>query len=856
MTTDPGQPADVSSLVNKLVDAAKSVAKDDLAVLAKMHSWCEEVAEGAQKMGSDAAPEIRTGAVNLAPMLEAIILGDAPDPEAALQTVVETTRELAALVGIEPSSKTQKPAAKKAASKGRQPLETSSKSDTAVPTPPSASAAPTPPAPPTASGAPAAPAGPAAAGASQTTAQAQPPAYQKSDKAAATASPQTGAAPEPPYESAPLKIDAKEMEFIKSFLEEAREHIEAIESALLDIERAPSDASIIDNLFRPFHTIKGMAGFLNLRDISSLTHEAETLLDQARKGKRQITPGLIDLVFDVVDILKAQLTAIAAHVADPKGDIIDQPPVTEIIGKLRDVIAGRLEPGAREPTAGSPSNRVGENLVEQGACGKDVVDVALDAQKKMSQPKRTGEILVEIGAATPKQVSQAIRPQTHGKTAAGAAASAAPADQSIRIDTGKLDSLVDMVGELVIAQTLVGASSAATGSAKLAKDVDQVTKIVRDVQEVAMSMRMIPIGPTFQKMARLVRDVSRKASKKVELIISGEDTEMDKNMIQQIGDPLIHMVRNAIDHGVETSEERIAAGKNETGQVRLSAYHHGGNIVVEVADDGKGLDAKKLIAKGIEKGLVQPGEELTPQQAYALVFAPGFSTARTVTDISGRGVGMDVVRRNIEQLRGKVDIVSEVGKGSTFSIRLPLTLAIIDGMVIKVGPERFIIPTIAIEQALRPRREQITTVQKKGEVLNVRGRLIPLIQLGALFNLTGRINPCEAMVVIATTEDRQIGLVVSELIGQQQVVIKTLGERFEHLRGIAGAAILGDGRVGLILEMSGLATAHASLPAKAIDDAPQTQRPTAAPEQPVEPAAPLANDHQAPNETAPALASA
>jgi len=365
-----------------------------------------------------------------------------------------------------------------------------------------------------------------------------------------------------------------------------------------------------------------------------------------------------------------------------------------------------------------------------------------------------------------------------------------------------------MVGELVIAQTQVSANPQVADDPSLAKNVGQVAKIVRDVQEVAMSMRMIQIGGTFQKMARLVRDVSRKAGKTVELTISGEDTELDKNVIQQIGDPLVHMVRNAVDHGIESPEQRRAAGKDPNGNVYLSAYHHGGNIAIEIRDDGQGLDRDRLIAKAVERGLLESGDELSDQQAFNLVFAAGFSTAEQVTDISGRGVGMDVVKRNIEQLRGRVEITSEKGQGSTFTIRLPLTLAIIDGMAIRVASERFIIPTINIEQSLRPQRRLITSVQHRGEVLQVRGELVPLVQLGELFGVCGRIDPCEAMVVIAQCDDRKIGIVVDALIGQQQVVIKTLGERFKKLRGIAGAAILGDGRVGLILEMLGLETAH------------------------------------------------
>ncbi len=613
---------------------------------------------------------------------------------------------------------------------------------------------------------------------------------------------------QPPYVAEPLMISDEEVEMVAGFVEEASEHIDAIEAAVLEVERAPEDTEAIDSLFRPFHTIKGAAGFLNMRDIVSLTHEAETLLDQARKGSRKVTPGLIDLVFEVVDILKVQFEGIRNHLANPTDQAVPQPPIENMIANLRDVVAGRIEPIGDLPATGDADKKTGENLVEQGAVPQEVVDFAVDKQGSEPEAKKVGETLIDMGVATPKQISQAIRPQSKSTSKTSGKTGTSGADQSVRIDTAKLDALVDMVGELVIAQTQVSSNPQVSIDTKLTKDVTQATKIVRDVQDAAMAMRMIPIGPTFQKMARLVRDVARKVGKNVDLTISGEDTELDKNVIQQIGDPLVHMVRNAVDHGIESADTRRTVGKPGSGSVALSAYHSGGNIVIEVADDGKGLDAKVLIKKGIEKGIVQPEEQLTDEQAYNLIFAPGFSTAETVTGVSGRGVGMDVVRRNIENLRGKCDINSTLGKGSTFSIRLPLTLAIIDGMVFRVGTERFIIQTVTVEKALRPEPQQITTVQHKGAVLNVRGRLIPLVPLGPLFNLGKPIEPCEAMVVIAQYAGGEIGLVVDELLGQQQVVIKSLGERFQNLRGISGAAILGDGRVGLILDVSGIAAAY------------------------------------------------
>jgi len=840
------------SVVEQMGRTVRTVEKDDLAGMAKLHHWCQTLLDCPTIPGQDSAPKVQADAREAAALLEAVILGETQDPDLSLASAIQKIDELVQLVQAACPGD-EGPVTKAPPSVATDSTANAQSSDETADAPQAADLA---------TGVvaeyPCVPEGepPTWASATETStgdsvpAEVRPepgveqneilppmpdrdsgiaeppgdeqPAARPAEASVAEVPSSAAEAAAPPYEQVPLIIDAKELEFLKGFVEEAREHIEAIEAALLEVERTPDDPDCIGNLFRPFHTIKGMAGFLNLRDINCLTHEAETLLDQGRKGQRRMTAGFIDLIFDVVDILKAQVEAISAFTLQPGPDPVPQPPIVDMIAKLRAVVAGKMEPQGSQSGA-RDGQKVGDNLVAQGACPREVVDFALQVQEGTAGPqKKTGEILMDLNVVSARQVDQAIRSQKADAASPDrAAAAATPAagtgpgggkaasgDSSVRIDTTKLDSLVDLVGELVIAQTLITANPLVASDPKLLKDAGQVSKIVRDVQELAMSMRMVPIGPTFQKMARLVRDVSRKANKNVELHIAGEDTELDKNVIQQIGDPLVHMVRNAVDHGVEPPDVRRAAGKDETGHVYLSAFHQGGNIVVEIRDDGRGLDPRKLIAKGIEKGLVQPGEELTDQEAFNLIFAAGFSTAEQVTDISGRGVGMDVVRRNIEQLRGRVDITSELGRGTTFSIRLPLTLAIIDGMVVKVASERFIIPTITIDQSLKPTREQISTVQRRGELVNVRGQLIPVIQLGALFGLKPRVDPCEAMVIIANCEGRRIGLVVDELIGQQQVVIKTLGERFEKLRGICGAAILGDGRVGLILEMSGLAQAH------------------------------------------------
>lgn len=746
---------DIDLLLDNLTELAALVDQDDLRGLAQMHALCEKIAE--LPLQADAKPgKLHETARQLCEGLERIILDEVQDAQAALTGLLEVVASLDSMVSSTCGGDSADGEEEKTADDVAARLAKVFGDD-------DASAAP-----------------------------------ESEGKLAADA---VLAEVPPPYESEPLLIPEAEHEFLKGFVEEAAEHIEAVEAAVLEVERETEDVSKIDDLFRPFHTIKGAAGFLNLRDINRLTHEVETLLDQCRKGQRAVTSGIIDVIFDAVDILKIQFSSIATYLNAPTGEEVPQPPVSEMIGKLREMIAGKGDPPGREPAAGNSSNRVGENLVEQGAVTKEAVDYALTIQEKGHPEQKIGEILVGTKTVTPKQVSQALRAQ---KAPAAKTTSGSIADQSIRIDTAKLDALVDMVGELVIAQTLVATQASEVADSGLNKQISQVEKIVRNVQDTAMAMRMIPIGATFQKMARLVRDVARKSGKKVELILSGEDTELDKTVIQQIGDPLVHMIRNAVDHGVESPQDRLAAGKTETGEVRLSAKHQGGKIVIEIADDGKGLDPAKLIAKGIERGVIQPDEELSDSQAYQLIFAPGFSMAAQVSDISGRGVGMDVVRRNIQQLRGTVEIESTLGRGSTFRICLPLTLAIIDGMVVRVGQERFIIPMIAIEQSLRPTPEQITSVQQRGEVLQIRGKMIPLVPLGQIFGMSPKLDPCETIVVIAHVDTRQIGVVVDELIGQQQVVIKTLGDYFAGVHGISGGAVLGDGRVGLILDMKGV----------------------------------------------------
>ena len=374
----------------------------------------------------------------------------------------------------------------------------------------------------------------------------------------------------------------------------------------------------------------------------------------------------------------------------------------------------------------------------------------------------------------------------------------------VKVATQKLDSLVDLVGEMVIAQSLV-AQDPAIGTIqndRLNRNLAQLGRITDDLQKTAMSMRMVPIRSTFQKMNRLVRDLATKQGKEVELKLLGEDTELDRTIVEQLNDPLVHMIRNSMDHGIEMPDVRQARGKPRQGLIELNAYHQGGNIVIEITDNGGGLNKEKILKKAVEKGLVKADDNLAEAEIFQLIFAPGFSTADVVTDISGRGVGMDVVRRNIEQLRGKIEIQSQFGQGSCIKIFLPLTLAIIDGLMVSVGEHRYILPTLMVRESFRPTADMISTVHERGELVNVRGRLLSLIRLHELFGVKpNSIDPTQGIIIVIGAGHENRCLFVDRLIGKQEVVIKNLGETFKKNRALAGAAILGDGRVGLILDV-------------------------------------------------------
>ena len=583
-------------------------------------------------------------------------------------------------------------------------------------------------------------------------------------------------------------ISQEDREILSDFVMESMESLETVEVSLMDLEQDPGDLDSINAIFRSFHTIKGVSAFLNLNRINVLAHSAENLLDKARSGEILIESTVIDIILESLDALKKLITGIQngleKNVSLDMG--LDITPLVHRIGEIQ----------AQADRIGD--KRIGEILIQKGEITTEKLDEGLERQKQEPE-KKIGQILVEDKSVESKALVGALRDQKKtGKR---------HIDLQVKVDTKKLDNLVDLTGELVIAQSMIRQNRAilAAGDQKLTHTLGQLNQITSGLQSTAMSMRMVPVKSTFQKMVRLVRDLSKNSGKQVKLEMSGEDTEIDRNVVDELYEPMVHMIRNSVDHGIETPEERQKAGKNTVGKIHLMAYHQAGSIVVEISDDGRGLDKERIIEKAAANHLIPHDSKLSESEIYNLIFHPGFSTAKQVTDVSGRGVGMDVVKKAIEKLRGKVEINSIPGRGSTFIIRLPLTLAIMEGMLVRVGTERYIIPALSILESLRPTREQYSTVERKGEMILSRGTLIPLIRLNEIFSIrSDSVNPWEGLVVVVEHEGRRMCLFLDELLGKEEVVIKSLGDTLKDTKGIAGGAIMGDGRVGLILDMAGI----------------------------------------------------
>ncbi|MBD9437521.1 chemotaxis protein CheA [Pseudoxanthomonas sp. PXM03] len=655
--------------------------------------------------------------------------------------------------------------------------------------------------------------------------------------------------------------------FHATFFEESREGLEAMEAGLLSLEQGSRDGDLINSIFRAAHSIKGGSATFGFDAIAGMTHVLETLLDELRAGQRAVSPPAVDAMLASVDVLRA-LLAEAEH-----GTPADPAAVQAMKDRLNAVLSGQDAPAATPAAAGAKADETPEGWkigftpapslfmsgndplrilrelehlgpleiacrmerlpgFEQidpleaylawdlGLIGKvprsavdDVFAWVVDDCELDIQPMQRDALPVDAVAVAAQPVATVI---AGGAQAPAGTAPAAndTAETSIRVSVDKIDGLINLVGELVITQAMLKQVSGLLDQAqceRLFAGLDLLERNTRDLQEAVIGVRMLPVDAVFRRFPRLVRDLSARLGKQVRLRTIGEGTELDKGLIERIADPLVHLVRNSIDHGLELPDARREAGKDETGTITLAASHQGGHIVIEVSDDGRGLNRERILAKAAERGLAVP-ENPSDSQVWDLIFQPGFSTAEAVTDLSGRGVGMDVVRRNIQALGGEVQLESASGSGTRVVIRLPLTLAILDGMGVSVGEETLILPLGYVLEALQPQAEDVRTVAGDGRVLRVRGEYLPIVSLNDYYRY-GQSEAEDPLVVVVEADGQKLALEVDELIGQQQVVVKNIENNYRRIDGISGATILGDGRVALIVDVGGLVRARKTLQA-------------------------------------------
>ena len=642
-------------------------------------------------------------------------------------------------------------------------------------------------------------------------------------------------------------------QFHKVFFEESLEGLDAMEAALLALDEG-GDAELVHSIFRAAHSIKGGAATFGFPDMASFTHEAESLLDQVRDGRRAIDKPIVELMLRTVDCLRGMFDR--AQAGQPLADAGSESLKQQLAAAVGREIPAAVTKAVAKPAASSgwiiqfrphAGMLAGGNdplrlLRELAALGQLVVEAQLDRVPALDaldpsechlgwRLELTGavsrdaiaavfewvedecDLSIEplvVAAPPPAPAVEAIAAPAGAGAAAGTTRSAASSNDagSVRVGIDKIDSLIDLVGELVITQAMLDQFREEFDLSRLSMLQDglaQLARHTRTLQESVMGIRMLPIGSVFNRFPRLVRDLSQKLGKQVKLEMVGEHTELDKTVLEKIGDPLVHLVRNAIDHGLEMPDKRRAAGKSEVGTLRLEAFHRGGSIVVEIVDDGAGLNREAIIAKALQKGLITSGEGISDEDVGDLIFQPGFSTAAVTTDLSGRGVGMDVVRRNVVDLGGNVAIQSRAGAGTTFTITLPLTLAIIDGLSAAVGDECYIVPLVSIVESIQLPADAVRSVTGGGELFRFRGEYLPIVRLHQQFGCaTARQNIQDGLVIVVEADGNQIGLFVDELIGQQQAVVKSLEANYRRVDGISGATILADGSVALIVDIAGI----------------------------------------------------
>lgn len=555
--------------------------------------------------------------------------------------------------------------------------------------------------------------------------------------------PGTPAPADPPAEPVCSTADliAADPSILEDFIGEARERLELVEAQLLRLESAPGDQETLNALFRAFHSIKGTANFLGLNEIKQLAHQAETLLQRARNGEIRLTDQWADLALEAADTLEQMTTQLRPL---KNGESPSLP------GNYSSLLS-RLESRDAAPTSN------------------------LHGVKSESVSARAG-----------------VEDAFEGR---------------IRVSLSRLDNLMESVSQLVVVHAMLAQDETAQAhrSARLSRNVSQLGKIVRQLQDLSMSLRMVPLRSLFYRLERAARDLARESKKQIRFEISGEETEIDRNVVEALHDPLVHLLRNAVDHGIEEEAVRLEAGKPAEGHIVLRAFHTSGQVIIEIQDDGRGLDRKKILRRAVEKGWITPDSQPDENELIKFIFQPGFSTKETVTEVSGRGVGLDVVKRNLEKLHGWIEVDSRLEAGCRFALRIPLTLAVLDGLLLQTGGQQYLIPTLHVRHAFRPSSGEVSTVQGRGEVVFHQGHFVPVVRLHRMFGIPdAQTDPTKALLLVVEEDSRQGALLADGLLGQQQVVIKTLGDGLGEINGVAGAAILGDGRIRLILDVSSL----------------------------------------------------
>ncbi len=652
-------------------------------------------------------------------------------------------------------------------------------------------------------------------------------------------------------------------EIMEDFLIEAFEMNEQLDQDLVELEHNPEDLDLLNRIFRVAHTIKGSSSFLNLNILTHLTHNMEDVLNRARKGEIKITPDIMDVVLRSIDLMKTLLVTIRDTGSDTNNGKENE--IEEAVKQLQAITSQNLE-SAKEGTKEAPKEEVKKEVKEEikeeikenkakaptaensasdnpladepdldyANMSAEEVEAEIErllnkrqeadkerrAQKKQeAKPKQEVAPKAEISKTeTPKtETPKAPKTETKTKAKADTEENKAPSigvEQTVRVDVRRLDHLMNLIGELVLGKNrlirIYGDVEERYDGEKFLEELNQVVSsisaVTTDLQLAVMKTRMQPVGKVFNKFPRMVRDLSRELGKSIELIIEGEETELDKSIVEEIGDPLIHIIRNSCDHGIESLEERRRLNKPETGKVQLSAYNEGNHIVIKISDDGKGLDPVMLKEKAIEKGVIseRDAEGMSDREAFNLIFKPGFSTAKVVSNVSGRGVGMDVVKTNIEKLNGIIEIDSEVGVGTTQKLKIPLTLAIIQALLVGVQEEYYAIPLSSVLETVRISQDEIYTVDGKS-VLRLRDEVLSLVRLSDIFKVDAILESnSDVYVVIIGLADQKIGVIVDYLIGQEEVVIKSLGYYLKNTRGIAGATVRGDGKITLIVDVGAM----------------------------------------------------